>query len=62
MLNFEEFKKQIILLTMVDPRTNYSKEISSLIREAYGRHIHVYETDIPRSVRAAEISAQAKSI
>ena len=51
-----------ILLTMVDPRTNYSKEISSLIREAYGRHIHVYETDIPRSVRAAEISAQAKSI
>ena len=51
-----------ILLTMVDSRTNYAKEISALIREAYGNNIKVFSTDIPRSVRAAEISAEGKSI
>ncbi|MCD8362182.1 MAG: AAA family ATPase [Lachnospiraceae bacterium] len=51
-----------ILLTMVDARTNYAKEISSLIRETYGSKIKVFSADIPRSVRAAEISAEGKSI
>ena len=51
-----------ILLTMVDGRTNYSKEISSLIRDTYGGHIKMFNTEIPRSVRAAEISAEGKSI
>jgi chromosome partitioning protein len=51
-----------ILLTMVDSRTNYAKEISDLIRQTYGQHIKVYETEIPRSVRAAEISSEGKSI
>ena len=51
-----------ILLTMVDSRTNYAKEISSLIREAYGSKLKVFQTDIPRSVRAAEISAEGTSI
>lgn len=46
----------------VDARTNYAKEISNLIREAYGGKIKVYKTDIPRSIRAAEISAEGKSI
>lgn len=51
-----------ILLTMTDSRTNYTKEITQLIREQYGKKIRVYETEIPRSVRAAEISAEGKSI
>ena len=51
-----------ILLTMVDGRTNYAKDISSLIRETYGSQIKVFATDIPHSVRAAEISAEGKSI
>ncbi len=51
-----------ILLTMVDNRTNFAKEISSLIRETYGSRLKVYDTDIPRSVRAAEISAEGVSI
>ena len=51
-----------ILLTMVDSRTNYAKEIASLIRDTYGGHIKVFETEIPRSVRAAEISSEGKSI
>lgn len=51
-----------ILLTMVDSRTNYAKEISALLRDTYGSKIRVFTTDIPHSVRAAEISAEGKSI
>ena len=51
-----------ILLTMVDSRTTYAKEIANLIRENYGSNLKVYQTDIPRSVRAEEISAEGKSI
>lgn len=51
-----------VLLTMVDGRTNYNREISELIRETYGKKIRIYDTPIPRSIRAAEISAEGKSI
>jgi chromosome partitioning protein len=51
-----------ILLTMVDKRTNYAKEISALVRDTYDGKIKVFSTDIPLSVRAAEISAEGKSI
>ena len=51
-----------ILLTMVDVRTNNAKEISGLIRETYGSRLKVFDIEIPRSVRAAEISAEGKSI
>ena len=51
-----------VLLTMVDGRTNYNREIGDLIRETYGKKIRIYDTAIPRSVRAAEISAEGKSI
>ena len=51
-----------ILLTMVDNRTNYAKEINALLRDTYGAKIKVFGTEIPHSVRAAEISAEGKSI
>ena len=51
-----------ILLTMVDYRTNFAKEISTLIRDTYGGRLKVYDADIPRSVRVAEISAEGVSI
>lgn len=51
-----------ILLTMVDNRTNYAKDMSALLRETYGSKIKVFASDIPHSVRAAEISAEGKSI
>ena len=51
-----------ILLTMVDTRTNNAKEIAGLIRETYGSKLRVFDVEIPRSVRAAEISAEGKSI
>lgn len=57
-----KLKIEGILLTMVDSRTNYTKDISNLIRENYGGKLKVYKTDIPRSVRAEEISAEGTSI
>ena len=57
-----KLKIEGILLTMVDSRTNYAKDISNLIRETYGGKLKVFKTDIPRSVRAEEISAEGKSI
>jgi chromosome partitioning protein len=51
-----------ILLTMVDNRTNYAKEISALLRDAYGSKLKVFTSDIPLSVRAAEMSAEGRSI
>ena len=51
-----------ILLSMVDCRTNYAKEIIALIYETYGRHISIFQTQIPFSVRAAESSASGISI
>ena len=57
-----KLKIEGILLTMVDSRTNYSKDIGNLIRESYGGKLKVYKTDIPRSVRAEEISAEGTSI
>lgn len=57
-----KLKVEGILLTMVDSRTNYAKEISALLRDTYGSKLKVFATDIPHSVRAAEISAEGKSI
>ena len=51
-----------VLLTMVDERTNYTKDIISLLTESYGSKIRIFETHIPYSVRAAETSAAGKSI
>ena len=51
-----------ILLTMVDGRTNYAKEIMQLLEEGYGGQIHFFKNIIPLSVRASEISAIGVSI
>ena len=51
-----------IMLTMVDGRTNNAKMIGNLIRDTYGGKIKVFSAEIPHSVRAAEISAEGKSI
>ena len=51
-----------ILLTMVDSRTNYSRDISQLVVDTYSDQLGVFDTLIPLSVRAAEISAEGSSI
>jgi chromosome partitioning protein len=57
-----KLKIEGILLTMVDTRTNDAKEISELIRNAYGERIKVYAAGIPRSVRVSETSKEGNSI
>ena len=51
-----------ILMTMVMPRTNISKEITATVRSAYGQRIKVFDTQIPHSIRAVEATAEGKSI
>ena len=51
-----------ILLTMVDRRTNFSKEIIELLHDNYGEYINIFKTAIPFSIRAAETSAEGVSI
>lgn len=57
-----KLKIEGILMTMTDSRTNYGREIDALIRQMYGSKIRVFEQPIPHSVRAAEISAEGRSI
>ena len=57
-----KLKIEGILLTMVDNRTNYAKDISALVVENYGSKVRIFENSIPMSVRAAEISAEGVSI
>ena len=49
-----------ILLTKVDRRTNFARDISEQIREVYGNNIHIFENCIPMSVRAAETTAEGR--
>jgi len=51
-----------ILLTMVDTRTNYARDITALLIEMYGSKVRIFENSIPMSVRAAETSAECVSI
>jgi chromosome partitioning protein len=44
-----------VLLTMVDNRTNFAKDISFILRRDYGDKLRVFQTEIPLSIRAAFI-------
>lgn len=51
-----------ILMTMVDERTNLSREIMDLIQIGYDSSVKVFETKIPKSIRAAESTVMGTSI
>lgn len=51
-----------ILMTMVMPRTNISKEITATVKSAYGQKVKVFDTEIPHFIRAVEATAEGKSI
>lgn len=51
-----------ILITMVDYRTRFGRGLESLIRQQYGKYPTVFNTVIPRSIRAVETTAEGKSI
>lgn len=51
-----------ILLTMYAERMKLSKEVLSIIQEAYGSHIHIFESKIPTTVKVGESNLRNKSI
>ena len=51
-----------ILVTMADMRTNYAKDIVEILHKTYDGKLRIFDSIIPLSVRAAETSAEGKSI
>ena len=51
-----------ILISMLNARTNYAKDIMELINEYYGDSVPIFESKIPFSVKASETSAAGVSI
>ena len=47
---------------MADMRTNYTKDIIELLRDNYGGKLRIFNSVIPLSIRAAETSAEGRSI
>jgi chromosome partitioning protein len=70
MLTILKVKKQLspnlkidgILLTMVDRRTTFTKDIIQMMRDKYNENIKIFKTEIPLSIKAVETSAEGKSI
>lgn len=66
----EKVKKQInpslkidgAVLTLADMRTNLARATANIITSSYGHVMRVYKTIVPVSTKAAEMSAQGKSI
>lgn len=51
-----------IVLTMVDRRTNLSKDVCAALRSSYGHALKIYRTEIPISTRTAESASSAHSV
>jgi len=51
-----------ILLTMVERRANFTKEIMSMLEGCYGEKIRIFNEVIPSSVRASESTYEGVSI
>lgn len=51
-----------VLVTMVDGRTNLSKETARQLQENYGSVVKIFDTQIPRATKVAESTARGESI
>ena len=51
-----------IVVTMADMRTVYTRDVVDLLHSAYDGKLKVFESIIPASIRAAETSAEGRSI
>ena len=51
-----------VLVTMMNNRPNFTKDLVAQLRESYGGIFKVFETEIPTSIRMTESSARGKSI
>lgn len=57
-----DLKVEGVLVTMMDRRPNFTKDVVDLIRSTYGGSVKVFDSEIPMSVRAIECGAEGKSI
>ena len=57
-----DLKIKGIVLTLVDRRTNLSKNIKNELEKDYGKYVKIYDTEIPLAIKAAEASIKGKSI
>ena len=51
-----------ILVTMADMRTIYTRDVIDLLHSTYDGKLRVFDNIIPASIRAAETSAEGRSI
>jgi len=51
-----------VLVTMMDKRPNFTKELVMKLRESYGDYIKVFDTEIPKSIRMTESNVSGKSV
>ncbi len=51
-----------VLLTLVDKRTNLSKNVRNILQENYGKYIKIYNTEIPKAINTAKSSSTGNSI
>ena len=51
-----------VLITMMDRRPSFTRDVAALVRETYGSTVRVFDTEVPVSIRAAECGAQGKII
>ena len=57
-----DLKVDGVLMTLVDNRTSFAKEVPEIIRTSYGKHIKIYDNQIPMRIKAAETAARGVSI
>lgn len=57
-----DLKIEGILITMTDERTNLSKKIIQDIHKNFGQHIKIFNSTIPRCVKASESTGVGESI
>ena len=51
-----------VLITLVDKRTNLSKEMRTQLQENYGSAVKFYDTQIPFAIKTAEATSTGNSI
>lgn len=57
-----DLKVNGILLTLVDKRTNLSKETMEVLSDSYGSIVKIFNNQIPVAVKVAESTSQGRSI
>ena len=57
-----DLKVDGVLLTLVDKRTNLSKEMKVQLQENYGSLLKLFDTQIPLAIKTAESTSRGKSI